>query len=97
MNENVYDVACTYNHTMGNLYLTIQEHLLDGLGSKVFSEEWLQELFNKLYFPQNGLFSTEKERFLLDSHRSSELQKLSSNLESPSKRLASPSIGPLAQ
>ena len=38
VNEKVYDISQIYNHTMGNLDLTIQEHLLYGLGSKFFSE-----------------------------------------------------------
>ena len=37
VNKKVYDVARSYDHTMENLDLTIQEHLLHRLGSKGFS------------------------------------------------------------
>ena len=87
VNEKVYNVAQSYDHTMENLDLTIQEHLLHGLGSKGFSKEWLQAVNKRLDFLRNGLMATEKARFLLDTRRSSELQRLSSNLESISKRI----------
>ena len=87
VNKKVYDVAQSYDHTMENLDLTIQEHLLHGLGSKGFSEGWLQAVNNRLDFLRNCLIATKKARFLLDTRRSSELQKLSSNLESISKRI----------
>ena len=85
--EKVYDVAQSYYHTMENLDLTIQEHLLHEIVSKGSSKEWLQAVNKILDFLRNGLIATEKARFLLDTCRSSELQKLSSNLEYISKRI----------
>ena len=73
-------MAKAYDHTVGNLDLTIQEHVLHGLGSKGFSEEWNKAVNRRLDFLKGGLMAAEKARLLLDARRNTELQKLSSNL-----------------
>ena len=66
-------MAKSYDHTVGNLNLTIQEYVRFGLGSKGFSEEWNKVVNRRLGFLKSGLMAAEKARFLFDSHKSTEL------------------------